>query len=39
MVSTQHFLATQVGVDILEKGGNAYDASIADWICISSSST
>jgi gamma-glutamyltranspeptidase/glutathione hydrolase len=29
MVSTQHFLATQVGVDILEKGGNAYDASIA----------
>ena len=29
MVSTQHFLATQVGVDILKKGGNAYDASIA----------
>ena len=29
MVSTQHFLATQVGVNILEKGGNAYDASIA----------
>ena len=29
MVSTQHFLATQVGVDILEKGGNAYDASVA----------
>ena len=29
MVSTQHFLATQVGVGILEKGGNAYDASIA----------
>ncbi len=29
MVSTQHFLATQVGVGILEKGGNAYDASVA----------
>ena len=29
MVSTQHFLATQVGVDVLEKGGNAYDASVA----------
>ena len=29
MVSTQHFLDTQVGVDILEKGGNAYDASVA----------
>ena len=29
MVSTQHFLATQVGINILEKGGNAYDASIA----------
>ena len=29
MVSTQHFLATPVGVNILEKGGNAYDASIA----------
>ena len=29
MVSTQHFLATQVGVDVLERGGNAYDASVA----------
>jgi gamma-glutamyltranspeptidase/glutathione hydrolase len=29
MVSTQHFLATQVGVDVLKKGGNAYDASVA----------
>ena len=29
MVSTQHFLATRVGEKILNKGGNAYDASIA----------
>ena len=29
MVVTQHYLATDVGVKILEDGGNAYDASIA----------
>ena len=29
MVSTQHFLDTRVGEKILNKGGNAYDASIA----------
>ena len=29
MVSTQHFLATEVGERILSRGGNAYDASIA----------
>ena len=29
MVTTQHFLATGVGEKILNKGGNAYDASIA----------
>jgi len=29
MVTTQHFLATSVGEKILNKGGNAYDASIA----------
>jgi len=28
MVATQHHLATQVGVDILEKGGNAIDAAV-----------
>ena len=29
MVTTQHFLATGVGEKILNRGGNAYDASIA----------
>ena len=29
MVTTQHFLATKVGEDILNQGGNAFDASIA----------
>ena len=29
MVSTAHGLATQVGVDVLEEGGNAIDAAIA----------
>mgnify|MGYP003322672116 FL=1 len=29
MVTTQHFLATSVGEKILNKGGNAYDASVA----------
>ena len=29
MITTQHFLATHVGEKILNKGGNAYDASIA----------
>ncbi|MDC0534510.1 gamma-glutamyltransferase [Francisellaceae bacterium] len=29
MVSTQDYLATQVGVDILKKGGNAVDATVA----------
>ena len=29
MVVTQHYLATDVGHAILQKGGNAYDASIA----------
>ncbi|MFL2700273.1 MAG: gamma-glutamyltransferase [Gammaproteobacteria bacterium] len=29
MVATQHYLASEVGENILAKGGNAYDASIA----------
>ena len=29
MVTTQHFIATEVGEKILSKGGNAFDASIA----------
>ena len=29
MVVTQHYLATDIGHAILQKGGNAYDASIA----------
>ncbi len=29
MVTTQHFIATKVGEDILSKGGNAYDAAVA----------
>ena len=29
MVTTQHFIATRVGEDILNQGGNAYDAAVA----------
>ena len=29
MVSSQHYLATDIGVEILNKGGNAVDAAIA----------
>ena len=29
MVVTQHYLASEVGEAILNKGGNAYDATIA----------
>ncbi len=29
MVSTQHYLATEVGIDILQSGGNAVDAAVA----------
>ena len=29
MVTTQHFLATEIGEDIIKSGGNAYDASVA----------
>ena len=29
MVSTQNDIATQIGIDVLEKGGNATDASVA----------
>ncbi|MEM0372995.1 MAG: gamma-glutamyltransferase family protein [Sulfolobaceae archaeon] len=29
IVATQHYLATQVGIKVLENGGNAFDAAIA----------
>ena len=29
MVVTQHYLATQIGKDVLDQGGNAYDAAVA----------
>ena len=29
MVTTQHYIATKVGEDVLSKGGNAYDAAVA----------
>ena len=29
MVVTQHYLATQIGEDVLDQGGNAFDAAVA----------
>jgi gamma-glutamyltranspeptidase/glutathione hydrolase len=35
MISSCHYLATQVGMRILDKGGNAVDAGVAAGICLS----
>ena len=34
MVSSGHYHATLAGIDILEKGGNAFDAGVAVGLCI-----
>ena len=40
VVATTHWLASSVGMGVLEKGGNAFDAAVAaGFICRSSSRT
>ena len=34
VVSTQHYMATEVGVDVLRRGGNAIDAAVAAGLAI-----
>ena len=34
MVSSQHYLASQVGLDVLKRGGNAIDASVATGLAL-----